>query len=273
MMSSPYGGPQAPHTCFSQGGHQNFPMPFPGFMFHPAYLGQFMPFGTPQQSMEMMMNNPYFKQFRKSSTNPKSSKAEGGQAKAEKVSKQNSSDKKEKDNNEEDADKKSKTEKEKAEEYMAEMMSHYFQMPPAVQAYYHKNGGYPFPFGLPPHPAFFHQMPMPGQMNPAAAPHRDKHHSSAYHKQFTMPITPNNLQSQVFGGEKQFFGDNTKQMMKKGQNDGSNFTDNEKKDDQINSRTERQSANQPQYNSNITVMINQYGPTINQQLQEGENAG
>lgn len=210
-------------------------------MFHPAYLGQFMPFGgAPQQSMEMMMSNPYFKQFMKNGGNPKASKSEGG-AKQDKESKQNSSEKKEKDKdqNEDEAEKKFKTEKEKAEEYMAEMMNHYFQMPPAMQAYYHKASGFPFPFGMPPHPAFFHQMPMPGQINPSAAPHRDKHHSSAYHKQFTMPITPNNLQSQVFGGEKQYFSENSKQNIKKGQAESGNLTEIEKKDEQINSRAER----------------------------------
>lgn len=125
------------------------------------------------------------------------SKVEGA-GKLDKESKQNSCDKPEQEND--GNDKKSKNEKDKAEEFMAEMMNH-------MQAYYHKMGGFSFPFGMPPHPAFFHQMPMPGQMNPSATPHRDKHHSSAYHKQFTMPITPNNLQSQVFG-EKQFFAEN-----------------------------------------------------------------
>lgn len=71
-----------------------------------------------------------------------------------------------------------------------------------------------------------------------------------------MPITPNNLQSQVFGGEKGFFPENTKQAKKVAESDVIMETD--KKDDQINSRAERPS-NHPQYNSNITVMINQYG--------------
>lgn len=222
----------------------NFGMPFPSFMFHPAYISQFMPFMNPQQSMESMMSNPYFKQFMKNHAKS-GSKADG--AKGDKVSKQTSSDKNEKESQEDD--KKSKTDKEKAEEFMMEMMSHYFQINPAMQAYYHKAGGFPFPFGMPPHPGFFHHMPTPGM---PAVPNRDKHHSTAYHKQFTMPITPNNLQSQVFG-DKAFLAEPSKGVVKK--TTGQLESDNEKKEEQAAPRNERH----PQYNSNITVLINQYG--------------
>lgn len=247
-----FGGTQMPPY------HSNFPMPFPSFMFHPAYISQFMPFMNPQQSMEAMMNNPYFKQLMKSHAKS-GSKPEP--PKGDKVSKQNSSEKQDKDS--QDEDKKSKTDKEKAEEFMMEMMNHYFQMNPAMQAYYHKAGGFPFPFGMPPHPGFFHHMPMPG-MPPVGSSTRDKHHSSAYHKQFTMPITPNNLQSQVFG-EKAFLAEPTKGAPKK--TSGLHESDNEKKDEQAVSKNERH----PQYNSNITVLINQYGHFNRPDVVDGEN--
>jgi len=55
--------------------------------------------------------------------------------------------------------------------------------------------------GMPFYP--FTGMPLPPhQYQPRE---RQAHHASAYHKQFTMPITPNNLQQQVFGAEKHLY--------------------------------------------------------------------
>lgn len=103
-----------------------------------------------------------------------------------------------------------------------------------------------------------------------------------------MPITPNNIQSQVFGGEKQFSqqapsqaNDLQKQAFKRSlanfeasQPDGnlSQGTANNEQGQKPNDEGQiaSQVRHQPQYNSNITVMINQYGPTINQQVKEEE---
>lgn len=114
--------PSMPHTCFGQGG-QSF-MPHHPFMYHPAYFGQFFPYTTPQQSMEMMMNNPFYKQFKKSTQQSKSANDQ------KEKSKQASSDKKKEDH--EETDKKSKTDKEKAEEFMNDMMAQFYQMPPHI---------------------------------------------------------------------------------------------------------------------------------------------
>jgi hypothetical protein len=99
-----------------------------------------------------------------------------------------------------------------------EAMNHYFalsagqmhpgpiSLPPHLQAHYQKNGHLP-PHLLPAHGMPFYPfaagMPIPPpQYQPRE---RQTHHSSAYHKQFTMPITPHNLQHQVFGAEKQLY--------------------------------------------------------------------
>jgi len=58
-------------------------------------------------------------------------------------------------------------------------------------------------YGMPPAPFFpFPGMQVPPQFHQGIPMLREKL-QPAYHKQFTMPMTPNNLSNQVFGAEKQ----------------------------------------------------------------------
>ena len=219
-----YGGPQVgPHTCYAGGSQHHaypgqYPNGMPPFMFpNPFMMAPFM-YGAPfQMGPGQMMHGGLDLQKQRSQKDKKEKQHSGSKEK----SKQSSSGRKKeaapdvemvakdgKEPKEKESGKEKPSEGRPDPSSYIEAMHHFFsqaQQHGHMHPYF-KNGHMPahFPQGM---PIPFYTMPgmmIPPQYQHQGGNHRSEkhHHSSALHKQFTMPITPNNQQD-LFAAEKQ----------------------------------------------------------------------